>query len=66
MEWLITGSAAHTMVMGDAMAAFPDAKVVGPEFCQEKFKFAKQLKKVKYQEECRKETEVRQVNYWSK
>ena len=40
-------SQAHTLSMGDAISAFPDAKVVGPEFAQEKLKYAKMLKKVK-------------------
>jgi len=44
VEWLIGASSAHTLVMGDAIAAFPDAKVVGPEVCQEKFKYANLMK----------------------
>ena len=46
VEWLISASSAHTILMGDAMAAFPEAKVVGPEYSMEKFKFAKLMKKV--------------------
>ena len=47
VEWLVCASQAHTLSMGDAISAFPDAKVVGPEFAQEKLKYAKMLKKVK-------------------
>ena len=46
VEWLICASSAHTMCIGDAIASYPEAKVVGSEFGQEKLKFAKMLKKV--------------------
>ena len=46
VEWLVCASSAHTMCIGDAIASYPEAKVVGSEFGQEKLKFAKMFKKV--------------------
>merc|ERR1719323_1471803 len=45
VDWIITPSSSHTMSLPDAFAAFPNAKIIGAEFSQEKLKFAKAVEK---------------------
>ena len=47
VQWLINASSAHTMFMGNVMVDYPEAKVIGPEYAQEKIKFAKQMGEVR-------------------
>jgi len=63
VQWLINASSAHTMFMGNVMADYPEAKVIGPEYAQEKIKFAKQMgEKSKYDYVSDFESEMSEAN----
>ena len=48
VQWLMVPSATHTLLLHDAIASFPDAKLVGPEAAEAKLKYAKACEKFDY------------------
>ena len=48
VRWLVVPSATHTLLLHDAIEAFPDAKLVGPEAAEAKLKYAKACEKFDY------------------
>jgi len=45
VQWIVVASAAHTLLIHDAVKAFPDAKLVGPEAAEAKLVYAKACQK---------------------
>ena len=48
VQWLMVPSATHTLLLHDAIEAFPDAKIVGPEAAEAKLKCARACEKFDY------------------
>ena len=48
VRWLVVPSATHTLLLHDAIKAFPNAKIAGPEAAEAKLKHAKACEKFDY------------------
>ena len=48
VRYVVVASSAHTLLLPDVVETFPDAKVIGPKFAQEKLKHIKVIEKFDY------------------